>query len=129
MAAAETTTQLPGRVSGHTEYLDDERELLAASVGYRERLLLVIAGLFMIVIQGGLIAARGLSILEYWHTAIWGMRAVLGHLVLRRRLPCRDPCLFPAAMRLACWGLTLIDRLAPALPPRGTACVAISAAA
>ena len=123
------TTQLPARASGHTEYLDDERELLAASVGYRERLLLVIAGLFMVVIQGGLIAARGLSILEYWHTAIWVMCAVLGYLVLRRRLPCRDPFLFPAVMLLAGWGLTLIDRLAPPFATRQTAWLAISVAA
>ena len=38
-----------------------------------------------------------------------------GHLVLNRRLPRRDPLLFPLAMLLTGWGLNLIARLVPSV--------------
>src|SRR5450432_1775897 len=126
MSAADSNTTQATQLS---LLKDDEHALMVASIGFRERLLLILAGLFVVVIQSGLIAARDLGITEYWHTLIWIVCALLGHLVLRRRLPHRDPFLFPAVMLLAGWGLTLIDRLAPPFATRQTAWLAISVGA
>src|SRR5437763_1618869 len=95
-----------------TTALGDEHIVLA-SIGFRERFLLLLAGLFLLVIYTGLIVARDRNIGNYWHLAVWVVCAVLGHLVLRRKVPLRDPLLFPVVMLLSGWGLVLIDRLAP----------------
>ena len=93
------TTQLPPLAA------EDEQAFIA-SVGFRERLLLAIAGLFLLTIQSGLTATRSLDIGNLWYTIIWIICAVAGHLALRRRLPRRDPFLFPTVMLLSGWGLT-----------------------
>src|SRR5258708_2745403 len=93
---ADASTQLPMMPHG-------EEAILVASIGFRERLLLVIAGLFILVIHGDLILARGISLLDYWHVVIWIVCAMFGHLVLRRYLPHRDPFLFPIVILLAGW--------------------------
>jgi cell division protein FtsW (lipid II flippase) len=116
---ADASTQLPMMPYG-------EEASVVASIGFRERFLLVIAGLFVVVIQGDLILARGISLLDYWHILVWIACAVVGHLVLRRYLPHRDPFIFPMVMLLAGWGLTLIDRLAPPFATRQTVWLVIS---
>jgi cell division protein FtsW (lipid II flippase) len=108
------TTPLPFYVP------DDDELTIEASVGFRERLLLALAGLFLLVTHSGLIAARGSSVGNYWHLAVWAGCAAIGHLILRRRLPRRDPFMFPIVMLLAGWGLTVIDRLAPLFATRQT---------
>ena len=113
------TTQLPPLAA-------EDEQTFEASIGFRERLLLVIAGLFLLTIQSGLTAARGLDVSNLWYIAIWIVCAALGHLVLRRRLPRRDPFLFPTVMLLAGWGLTLIDRLAPPFATRQAAWLIIA---
>ena len=90
--------------------LDDTGDL---SVAMRERLLLIIAGAFVLVIYSALILTRGASILNLWPLLVWAGCVIAGHLTLERRLPRRDPLLFPLAMLLSGWGIALIDRLAP----------------
>src|SRR5438045_8827315 len=96
----------------------DEATIVTTSIGFREQVLLFIAGLFILAISSGLIAARGHNVADYWHFGVWIICAVLGHIALRRYLPHRDPFLFPVVMLLAGWGLVLSDRLAPASPAR-----------
>lgn len=86
----------------------------------RERLLLALASAFVLTNQVALILARGRSPLELWPVLVWGGCAAAGHYVLNRRLPARDPLLFPLAMLLAGWGLNLIARLVPAFADRQT---------
>jgi len=59
----------------------------------------------------------------------WGICAFVGHQVLNRRLPNRDPLLFPTVMFLSGWGLVMIARLVPRFANRQTTWLAISVAA
>ncbi len=104
-------------------------EGFTTAINVRERRLLILAGLFVTTIHTGLILAQHLSILDYWHVAAWMVCATLGHLALKRRLPGRDPLLFPTVMLLCGWGLTLILRLAPPFAARQTIWLMISVGA
>jgi cell division protein FtsW len=84
-----------------------------AIVRRRERLLLLLAGAFLAVTSTTLILAHRLDATNYWHLGVWSGCAVVGHVMLGRYLPRRDPILFPAVMLLSGWGLILIDRLTP----------------
>jgi len=95
----------------------------------RERLLLVLAGLFLLLAHTGMILARGYGLFDYWHLAVWTGCAIVGHLVLNRHLPRRDPILFPVVMLLTGWGLTLIDRLTPFFAMRQTIWLIVSTVA
>jgi cell division protein FtsW (lipid II flippase) len=89
--------------------------------------LLVIAGAFVFVNTLALSITRAEVRIQDWLTfAVWVMCAVIGHLLLERRLPRRDPILFPLAMFLSGWGLVLIGRLAPIFADRQTIWLAIS---
>ena len=87
---------------------------LAHSAHERERLLLVLAGLF--VLGGALTLA--LAGLVHWSPVHWSLVAVwaicfgAAHLVLCRYASDRDPLLLPLAGLLTGWGLLLIARLA-----------------
>ncbi|MEP7285727.1 MAG: FtsW/RodA/SpoVE family cell cycle protein [Chloroflexota bacterium] len=116
-------------ISGLTATLIPDQRQAAASVGFRERLLLFIAGLFLLISYSGLIMAQNRNMMNYWPVAVWAICAVAGHIILRRTLPRRDPFLFPVMMLLAGWGLALIDRLAPPFAIRQTAWLVISVAA
>ncbi len=107
----------------------DDEPTREARIGFRERLLLLIAGLFLLAIHTGLMLARGSNVLNYWHVAVWIGCAAAGHLVLSRRLPRRDPFLFPIVMLLSGWGLTLIDRLASPFATRQTIWLIVSVGA
>jgi hypothetical protein len=84
------------------------------SADWRERLLLTLAGLFVIV---GTITLS-LADLEHWsvvHGALAGVWLICfgaAHLVLCRHAPGRDPLLLPLSGLLTGWGLLLIARLA-----------------
>jgi cell division protein FtsW (lipid II flippase) len=120
MATDTVPTQLP--------YPDAESPLEAV-IDFRERWLLALAGLFVLVTHTGLIAAASRGVADYGYVAVWMICAVAGHLALRRRLPRRDPFLFPIVMLLTGWGLTLIDRLAPPFAIRQSVWLAISVGA
>ena len=85
-----------------------------ADLNLQERLLLALAGLFV------LIGTVTLSLvgLDHWSSLHWSLVAVwlccfgAAHLVLCRYAPGRDPLLLPLAGLLAGWGLLLIARLA-----------------
>ena len=78
----------------------------------RERMLLWLAGAFLLVNAVILsLAARSLEPLAVF--AAWGLSVYVGHRLLERDMPQRDPFLFPIAMLLTGWGLLMIERLAP----------------
>ncbi len=99
------------------------------TINFRERLLLILAGLFILVIHSGLILVEQLSPFEYWPVVVWIACATLGHLILRRRLPRRDPLIFPIVMFLSGWGITMIARLAPPFSVRQAAWLAVATGA
>jgi len=109
--------------------IGDDELTREGRVSVRERLLLIVGGLFLFVTHAGLMLARGSSVINYWHVAVWTGCAVIGHIVLNRRLPRRDPFLFPIVMMLSGWGLTLIDRLASPFATRQTIWLVVSVGA
>ena len=58
---------------------------------------------------------------------VWISVAIGGHLILARRLPKRDPFIFPITLFLSGWGLALVWRLAPAFGWRQTIWLFIAA--
>lgn len=84
----------------------------------RERVLLVIAGLFISLNQIGLIMVQGRRITAIWPVVVWVGCAIGLHRAANRQLPHRDPLLLPAILLLAGWGLNLIHRLLPAFADR-----------
>ncbi|MBI3241971.1 MAG: FtsW/RodA/SpoVE family cell cycle protein [Chloroflexi bacterium] len=103
----------------------------------QETILLALALSFVAVAFAALGLAPAVR-LAHWDVAfplgyiaslgVWAMCAVAGHVLLARRLPHRDPLLFPLVMFLSGWGLALIWRLAPAFGLRQTIWLAISVA-
>src|SRR3954451_21913372 len=83
---------------------------------FRERVLLGIAGVFLFIAHTGLIVAQNQG--TYWPVLAWCVCAAAGHIVLQRRVPRRDPFIFPIVMFLSGWGLSLIERLAPPFAAR-----------
>lgn len=96
---------------------DDELVQARARI---ERTLLAIAAAFILINQVALIIARSRSWTTLWPVAVWAVCAMVGHTLLRQRLPGRDPLLFPLAMFLTGWGLNLISRLVPGYMGRQT---------
>src|SRR5215207_1085754 len=95
-----------------------------------ERGLLLVSAAFVFVNMLALSLARGrFDIIDWLHYAVWCVCAAGGHLLLDRRLPIRDPLLFPLAMFLSGWGLVLIDRLAPFFADRQTVWLLVSTSA
>lgn len=86
----------------------------------RERLLLALGGAFILVNHAALLLARDRPVFQLWPVAVWALCAAAGHTLLNRRLPARDPLLFPLAMLLTGWGLNLIARLVPSYTLRQT---------
>ncbi len=83
-------------------------------------LLLILAGAFIFLGMLTVSLTREIQ-LSYWlGFAAWVICAVVGALILNRRLPQRDPLLFPLVMFLSGWGLVAIERLAPAFADRQT---------
>lgn len=115
-----TTTLLLGQ---------EELEARQTSVTFRERLLLFVAGLFVTITHTALIIARHRSIGLLWMVVVWLVCAAVGHALLNRKLPRRDPLLFPVAMLIAGWGLILIARLEPYFATRQAAWLLISVGA
>ncbi|MBN1200257.1 MAG: FtsW/RodA/SpoVE family cell cycle protein [Anaerolineae bacterium] len=97
--------------------------------GWRERLLLALAGLFLLANHVTLIVADGRRWAALWPVGVWALCALAGHVALERVLPGRDPLLFPLAMFLTGWGLNLIARLVPSYTGRQTAWVVVGTGA
>lgn len=81
--------------------------------------LLGAALVFIIISTMALSLTRGAVAPANWmHLLAWSLCAVFGSAVLNRRLPRRDPLLFPLALFMSGWGLILIGRLAPPFADR-----------
>jgi cell division protein FtsW (lipid II flippase) len=94
-----------------------------------ERGLLVLAGLFVLVNHIALLIAGARPWTALWPVGVWAACALIGHHLLARWLPNRDPLLFPLAMFLTGWGLNLIARLVPSYAPRQTLWLVVGLAA
>jgi peptidoglycan glycosyltransferase len=119
----ETSTSTPTAERRFRDELTREER-----ISLRERYLLLLAGAFLLAIYTSLILVRGGTPFEYWHLAVWAGCALAGHVALDRRLPRRDPLIFPVVMLLSGWGLTLIDRLAPPFANRQSVWLMLSVA-
>lgn len=96
--------------------------------GQREQWLLALAGVFVLVNQLTLALAQDRAWWTLWPALVWGGVAVGGHYALDRRLPRRDPLLFPLAMFLTGWGINLVARLVPSYAGRQTLWLVLGAA-
>jgi cell division protein FtsW len=110
-------------VSSHRSLNPSRHEAVA------ERILLVIAGLFVVVNLAALNILRGVGSQDWAPILVWIAAAAGGHLVLERRLPNHDPLLFPLVMMLSGFGIAVIDRLAPVFADRQAAWLLLSTAA
>lgn len=79
----------------------------------RERVLLWLAGAFVVVNFAALNTMRGADILAWLPVLAWIAATIGGHWALNKWLPRRDGLIFPVCMFLSGWGLAAIDRLAP----------------
>jgi len=96
----------------------------------REAALLLIGFLFQLFGAAALMLSRSVQF-DAWLVdrqtlgillplAAWSALAVILHHHLDKRLPERDPLLFPSAMFLCGWGLQILFRLSPAIAYRQT---------
>lgn len=83
-----------------------------------ERLLLLLAGAFVLLNQALLMHTLSRPWQDSLVIVAWICCAIGGHLALRQALPHRDPLLFPIMMLLIGWGLVVVDRLAPSFADR-----------
>lgn len=84
-----------------------------------ERRLLLAGSAFVVVNFAALMLVRAnTQIMAWMPLVVWIGCSVVGHVLLRRYLPHRDPLLFPLAMFLSGWGLIIIDRVAPSFADR-----------
>ncbi len=102
---------------------DDTSEI---SAGGRERVLLILAALFVGVTFAALVMVHGDSPMAAWPFGVWLICTAGGHRALEQRLPRRDPFIFPIVMLLSGWGLALVARLAPAFAVRQTVWLIVS---
>lgn len=84
----------------------------------RETPLLMLAGVFVLANQLGLVLIQDRAWSDLWIVAAWLAAATVGTMGLNRVAPQRDPYLFPATMLLTGWGLNLIHRLLPSFADR-----------
>lgn len=83
--------------------------------------LLFVASVFLFVNFLSLAILTTSTSWTHWiHLLVWGLCAFIGTHWLNRRVPHRDPFIFPLSMFLTGWGLVLIDRLAPLFAERQT---------
>jgi cell division protein FtsW (lipid II flippase) len=105
------------------------QQLQPKEISWRERMLLLLAAAFISINQVSLVLIRGQNVLGLWPLPIWAVCAIALHLLLKRRLPYRDPYLLPIMLLLVGWSLNLIDRLLPSFADRQAAWLIISSAA
>ncbi len=94
----------------------------------RERLLLIVGGLFLLMNAASLSIVRDSALGPFVQLLVWAIAAVVGHRMLDRLLPQRDPFPFAIAIVLTGWGLLLIQRLAPNFAWRQAVWLALSVA-
>jgi peptidoglycan glycosyltransferase len=100
-----------------------------AAILRRERVLLAIAALFVLLNHVTLLLADRQPWTSVWPIMVWAGCAAGLHVALNRLLPQRDPLILPVVMLMAGWGLTLVARLAPPFALRQTAWLVIASLA
>lgn len=91
------------------------REFVAEETRHRERYLLALAGLFVLLNSVALswVTAGTLAPEQLLGFGVWAVLMAGVHLVLNRQRPEHDPFLLPVFGLLLGWGIILIGRLAP----------------
>lgn len=95
----------------------------------QERILLVLAGVFLGLTYLNLIIVRNLPITDLWHFGVWVLTASIGHWALNQYLPRRDSFLYPVLMLLTGWGIVAILRVAPIFAGKQTGWLLLSSLA
>ncbi|NDJ62039.1 MAG: FtsW/RodA/SpoVE family cell cycle protein [Chloroflexi bacterium] len=96
----------------------DQRQAALARQRWTERALLITAWVFLAANTLALSISRGDFRLEaWWHLLAWTVCAIAGVWLLDKRLPRRDPLLFPLALIMTGWGIIAIERLEERLEP------------
>jgi cell division protein FtsW (lipid II flippase) len=95
----------------------------------RERVLLVLAAIFVILNRVALQFALEQPWYTSWPVIVWAACMIILHVMLNRLLPRRDPVILPVIGLLSGWGLTLVARLAPPFALRQMIWLVISSAA
>jgi cell division protein FtsW (lipid II flippase) len=98
-------------------------------VAHRERMLLGLAAVFVILNRMALTIARSERWFTLWSLLLWLGCAIGMHLTYNRLLPRRDPLILPVVLLLSGWGLTLVARLAPPFATRQTIWLGIASLA
>jgi cell division protein FtsW len=101
----------------------------SAAATRRERILLALGAVFVLLNHLALTLVRGRGVMGMWPILVWMLCAAAAHLVLGYLLPKRDSYLLPVVMLLTGWGLTLVARLAPAFGVRQVIWTVIATAA
>lgn len=99
------------------------------SPAQRERVLLMLASIFVILNRLALMLVRDEHWTVLWPIVVWLVCATVLHFALNVSIPQRDPLILPVVLLLTGWGLTLIARLAPPFGIRQTFWLPISTAA
>lgn len=90
------------------------------------RMLLLLAGLFLLVNALALTAVQGFRAGLWISIIVWIICSVGGVLWLERRMSKADTLLFPLAMFMSGWGIVIISRLLPAFGERQTLWLVVS---
>lgn len=93
----------------------------------QERIILFLSGLFLLINTISLSILQNTSPLETWLPFIvWTICAIVGHTLLNRHVPDRNPFIFTLPMMLTGWGLIAINRLLPIFSVRQSIWLALS---
>ncbi len=103
--------------------------LMPQQIAHRERILLILAAIFVGLNRLGLLLVRQQRYYSMWPYAVWLVCAAGLHLALGQFVPRRDPLILPVVMLMSGWGLVLIARLAPSFARRQTLWLVIACAA
>lgn len=96
------------------------------TVARRERILLALVTVFVVLNRVSLLLVRHDDLLSLWPIMVWLVCAGVMHLALGILLPYRDPFVIPITLLLSGWGLTLVARLAPPFEARQTVWLMLS---
>jgi cell division protein FtsW (lipid II flippase) len=96
------------------------RESILLLFGFLFQAVGAAAGILSASVENGVWTVEPASLGILIPLTAWTASAVILHRRLNRRLPNRDPFLFPSAMFLSGWGLQILFRLSPATAYRQT---------
>jgi cell division protein FtsW len=98
-------------------------------IAARERVLLLMAALFVSIIHITLLWTQDIAWTQLWMVGVWLACGLGLHIILSRQLPTRDPYLLPGIFLLTGWGIVTVYRLQPRLGERQVGWLVVSSVA